>query len=649
MKKTILFLFALFSGAIPAAAQNQKNYKDVDSTLYTYYRWCNNHIRDSVVLLKADTLFRLAGEKNDLRMQAVALSLKADHYYYLNDLDSLKAWIPRVQEFARAHDQLVYYYFTWSRLILHYTKHAQYTMAQDELRRYLARAERDDYKPAIADAYKQLGHIYRTRALNREAMEYYRKAIDYIEQNDLNRFQLSKLYSELASVLTENGLYAEAEEAIEKGKECISLPEYIWTLKSREVILYAKTGRIREAKELFREIQQGHKGYLSDITMLELTQHIRKYAHEYRAAIAATDSLIAFSRRENQNESYYFNYYSDLSEFYSRTGDYKRAFDNLLRYTEIFKKKVSGDNERTLGEFATLLDVERLDREKAELQQQAQEERLRRIYILVTALCITLLLAGGFIFVLSRLNRRLAHAKRAAEESNRMKGVFIRTITHEINTPLNAIVGFAELAATAPDSDPERRSYLEIVQTNSTNLQKIVDDALYISDLESTEQSPRMAPVDINTCCRQCVAAASGYLHEGVTIHFLPGCDDLTVRTSQLYLTKALTELLQNAARFTPQGTITFDYAVTAEELAFRITDTGPGIPAGEHEHVFERFVKLDSFSQGMGLGLAVCRMLAHALRGTVTLDTAYTAGARFLLTIPLNPETRRGKSAAKK
>ena len=166
MKKALLLLMLFIR--IPSGHAQTETYKNVDSTLYAYYRWCNNNIRDSVVLLKADTLFRLAGEKNDIRMQAVALSFKADHYYFNNEPDSLKAWIPRVQAFARANDQPTYYFFTWSRLILYYTKHGQYTLAQYELERYMAQAEQDDYKPAIAEAYKQLGHIYRTRGLKEE-------------------------------------------------------------------------------------------------------------------------------------------------------------------------------------------------------------------------------------------------------------------------------------------------------------------------------------------------------------------------------------------------------------------------------------------------------------------------------------------------
>lgn len=160
----------------------------------------------------------LSGEKHDIRMQAVALSVKADHYYFNNDLDSLKAWIPRVQDFARKHNQLKYYYFTWSRLILYYTKQAQYTLAQYELEQYMSQAEKDNYKPATADAYKQLGHIYRTRGLKEASVEYYRKAIDFMIQNGLDKFQLSNLYSELATMLMGSATLSRSRRGDRKGE-----------------------------------------------------------------------------------------------------------------------------------------------------------------------------------------------------------------------------------------------------------------------------------------------------------------------------------------------------------------------------------------------------------------------------------------------
>lgn len=636
MKKGLFEILLLLACALPLHAQN--TYKEVDSTLYRYYRWCNNHIRDSVVLLTADTLFRLSVEKQDVRMQAVALSLKADHYYFTGQLDSLKAWIPRVQAFSRSHDQLTYYYFTWSRLVLYYTKRSQYTLAQYELQRYLEQAEKDNYKPATAEAYKQLAHIYRTRGIRRSAAEYYRKAIDFIIENDLNNFSLPNLYSELASMYIEMGELDKASEAIERGKASITLPEYIWSLKIKEVQLLSMQGKVRQAKALMREIRQGHHGYVDPVTLLEAQLSIQVHADEYDEALTTLDSLSQLYRTAKSGAYTLDISYLKYADLYRKMGNYKKACGSLMLYIDQYRRKVSDDNERTLGEFATLLDVNRLDREKAEAQQQAQEERLRRTRSVVTALAVILLLAGLSIAALTRMNRHLTRARRAAEQSDRMKGVFIRNITHEINTPLNAIVGFSELAASRTEDEQERRSYISIIQENSNLLQKIVDDVLYISDLEATDTPPALAPTDIPDCCRQNIRKVRDENPDGPEIRFQPATVSCTALTSRLLLSKALVELLRNAVRFAPHGPVTlaFEADEAAGRLTFTVTDSGSGVPAAEADRIFDRFVKLDPFTQGMGLGLSVCRMIARALSGEVRLDTSYAGeGARFVFTVP--------------
>ena len=624
---------------IPSGHAQTETYKNVDSTLYAYYRWCNNNIRDSVVLLKADTLFRLAGEKNDIRMQAVALSFKADHYYFNNELDSLKAWIPRVQAFARANEQPTYYFFTWSRLILYYTKHGQYTLAQYELERYMAQAEQDDYKPAIAEAYKQLGHIYRTRGLKETAADYYRKAIGFIEENNLNKFSLPILYSELATVLIDTGRYEEAAEELEKGKARLTLPEYIWPLKLKQVILYSRTGRSAEARTLFDQIRQGHDGYLTTASLTEAQLAINLAEHEFGRALTTLDKLIGLFKETGHSETYFYELFQTRAETYAETGNYEAAYKSQKHYLDLYRKKVGDDNERNLGEFATLLDVSRLDVEKAELQRQTQEVRLHRTQLGIAALSVILLLTVLFLLFTARMNRRLAHAKRAAEASSRMKGVFIRNITHEINTPLNAIVGFAELASTAPENDPERDAYIDIIRENSGFLQKLVDDVLYIADLESSDTPPVSAQADINACCRECIRGLSKHGMAETAIRFLPEREKFTAGTSCVLLTKALTELLRNAVRFTGQdGTVSLSYAVAQDgrSVTFAVEDSGPGVPEGEQEHIFDRFVKIDPYGQGLGLGLSVCRLIARTLGGDVRLDTRHAPGARFLLTIPV-------------
>lgn len=641
MKKTVI-LILLLAGAcsLRAPAQTQNDYRDVDSTLLYYYRRCNRIIRDTVLALPtADTLFRLAGEQKNTRMQAVALCLKADHYYFTNRIDSLKAWIPRVQAFTRSHNELTHYYFVWQRLVLHYIHHAQYALAQYELEHYLAQAEKDDYKPAIAEAYKQMAHIYRAKLFSAPAAEYYQKAIDYIEANDLERFQLSYLYTSLANVYLGVEQYEKAREAIEKGIRSIPLPEYIWPLRLLQFQYYVRTDSLDKARTLYREIEQGNNGKLKPDQLLSAQLLLQSKLKNYTKVLNLTDELLRIYESQKYPQTAYNNLYSKRAWAYFNLGNYERACREQMLFDSLYMEKSAKENESSLSEFATLLDVNRLDRENAELQQRAQEERLSRNRSIIIGLVLVLALATAFIAVLTRMNRRLARAKRAAEDASRMKGIFIRNITHEINTPLNAIIGFSELAATAPADDPERGAYLDIVQENSGYLQKLVDDVLYISDIESTQTPPALAQTDIGRCCRECIAKIQSACPEGGPEITLRGEEGIpaTVCTSRLLVSKVIQELLLNATRFAPGSPVVLAWEIAGRTLTLTVTDTGPGVPEAEAERIFERFVKLDLFSQGLGLGLSVCRLIAQTLGGTIRLDSSYRKGARFVFTVPVS------------
>ena len=640
MKNALLLLAILFATASPAAAQSAAD--GLDSTLVAYYRWCNRHKQDPEMLLKADTMFRLAGERQNRRMQAVALCLKTDYYYFTDNLDSLKRWVARTQQFTRQYDQLTHYYFIWTRLISHYTKFSRYTLAQYELERFRDQAIQDDYKPAVAEAYKQLGHIYRTKSLYDAAIDSYLKGIEVAEQNDLKDVDISYLYLQLGEMYTMLEEFGKAREALRMAEKAILLPEHIWRVRIAQARNLAMEGDYQRAGELVREIREGSMGYATESKIEEIELSIYKGTHQFQKALELVNRQMAsYQKTDSINSTHYF-YIPMLATRASllfETGNYKAAAEDLSQLMALSQTKYENDNRETLNEFATLFDVERLDREKVEARQQAQAERLRRARVLEAGLGIILLLATAFIIILTRLNRRLARAKLAAEEGNRMKGIFIRNITHEINTPLNAIVGFAELASTAPDDDPERGSYISIIRENSGYLQKLIDDVLYIADIESSEEAPSRAEVNVDTCCRNCIGALSKHAPLPTEIRFVPGGKTPRIRTSCLLLSKALTELLRNAVRFTdPEKGVTLSYTLSGDRrrITFAVEDAGPGIPAAEREHIFERFVKLDSFSQGMGLGLAVSRLIARTLGGDVRLDEDFTQGARFLLTIPV-------------
>lgn len=637
MKKALLLLTLLLL-VRPDAGRAQP--PEVDSTLLGYYTWCNRHRTDPDMPLKADTLFRLSGEKGNKRMQSVALCLHADYYYYTNDLDSLKLWVARTQQFTRANAQLTHYYFVWTRLILYYTKYAKYTLALYELGRYQKEALRDDYKPAIAEAYKQMGHIYRTQGSYDLAQENYRKAIDLAEENRLEDVDLAYLYLQLAEIYTIQNLFDRADEALDKGERAVARPSQKWPLKLARANLLAQRGALDGARRLMDEIRNEGRDYVAGQKIVEIDQIIAYQSGDYPKALALINGQLRhYGSEQSQNETHYI--YTPLlltrAGIYAKMGNFRAATDDLMQYTALWRQKVEGESREMLNEFATLLDVERLDREKVEAQREAQSERLRRNNILILALASVLALAGVFIAVQTRTNRRLARAKRAAEESDRMKGIFIRNITHEINTPLNAIVGFAELAAaTPPPSEEERSSYIDIIQENSGFLQKLVDDVLYISDIESTATPPALIEVDVDACCRYSLETAADRTQDPTRLHYEAGELPCRLRTSRQYVAKVLDELLRNALHHAPEGPVTLSYATDAGGgVRFAVTDAGPGIPAEERERIFQRFVKLDPFSQGMGLGLNVCRLIARSLGGDVEIDSSYTAGARFVFTLP--------------
>lgn len=641
MKNALLLLAILAAFVSPSAAQTAAD--GLDTTLVAYYRWCTRHKQDPQMPLKADTMFQLAGEQQNRRMQAVAMCLKTDYYYYTNNFDSMKVWVARTQQFTREHNQLTHYYFVWTRLISYYSKYSKYTLAQYELERYRDQAVRDDYQPAIANAYIQLGHIYRTKTLFAAAIESYLKGIEVAEQNNLKDVDRSYLYLQIGELYSLQRKFDLADEVFRKAEKCILLPEHIWRVKIAEANRYALDGQYSRARELLREIRRESNGFALEAKVEEIELTIYRGTGELGKALAIVDKQLAsYGNDVDSITSTHYFYIPMLAARASinyELGNYKASADALSQQVILAQKKYVSDNQEMLNEFATLFDVERLDREKVEAQQQAQAERLRRARVFEIGMIIILLLATLFIVILTRLNRRLAHAKRAAEEANRMKGIFIRNITHEINTPLNAIVGFAELASTAPDDDPERDSYIGIIRENSGYLQKLVDDVLYIADLESSETPPAREEVEINDCCRDCIRKLSEHETKTPEIRFLPARNSCKTRTSGMLLGKALTELLRNAVRFTPpEGTVTLAYETDPDKrtITFTVEDTGPGIPEGEHEHIFERFVKLDTFYQGLGLGLPVSRLIARTLGGDVRLDTSCTRGARFRMTLPV-------------
>lgn len=233
----------------------------------------------------------------------------------------------------------------------------------------------------------------------------------------------------------------------------------------------------------------------------------------------------------------------------------------------------------------------------------------------------------------------LREAKDRAEESSRLKSAFLANMSHEIRTPLNAIVGFSDVLSAGGASEEEQRGYFEIIRTNSDLLLRLINDILDVSRLEADRVILSLESCNVVQICQQVVASVAQARRS--TNQFLFECEREVVemRTDVQRLQQVVINLLSNADKFTKEGTITLKLELdTARNVAvFSVTDTGCGIPLDKQKRVFERFEKLNEYVQGTGLGLSICKLTVEKWGGEIWIDPAYTNGARFMFTHPMN------------
>lgn len=233
----------------------------------------------------------------------------------------------------------------------------------------------------------------------------------------------------------------------------------------------------------------------------------------------------------------------------------------------------------------------------------------------------------------------LREAKDRAEESSRLKSAFLANMSHEIRTPLIAIVGFSDVLSAGGASEEEQRGYFEIIRTNSDLLLRLINDILDVSRLEADRVILSLESCNVVQICQQVVASVAQARRS--TNQFLFECEREVVemRTDVQRLQQVVINLLSNADKFTKEGTITLKLEPdTAGNVAvFSVTDTGCGIPLDKQKRVFERFEKLNEYVQGTGLGLSICKLTVEKWGGEIWIDPAYTNGARFMFTHPMN------------
>ena len=239
-----------------------------------------------------------------------------------------------------------------------------------------------------------------------------------------------------------------------------------------------------------------------------------------------------------------------------------------------------------------------------------------------------------------KIEEELRIAKEKAENLDRLKSAFLANMSHEIRTPLNSIVGFASLLAESEDKE-EREEYLAIMQENSELLLQLISDILDLSKIEAGTLDFNMGYLNVKDLCEDIVRYYDIKEDKEVPVVLAPGLPDYRIYSDKKRLMQVIINFINNALKFTHEGQVLLDYHFEENDnqIEFSVTDTGIGIAPEKAGKVFDRFVKLNTFSKGTGLGLSICRSIVDHLKGSIGVESELGVGSRFWFTHPYEVE----------
>lgn len=392
----------------------------------------------------------------------------------------------------------------------------------------------------------------------------------------------------------------------------------------------------------------------------------------YLMAKKRYDEALPIIKRQLDNPSnryITFRLLKEMREAAKAVGDkeaYAEASSKYCDYLEELVLRKSGERYR---ELQIIYDVTGLRSQNTRLLSEKQEAEIsaqRSVIIIVSiasGLLLILLVAMGILYLrsrrltidlteanshlvnerdnLARLQKDLIEARDKAKSADRKKTEFINNMSHEVNTPLNAIAEYSQFIVDC--MEPEKRKYLDryakVIALNTELVTTIVNEVLDVATIENAGMHIDVQPVSARAICDVAIKSTASHLQPGVTMALdVPDDYDVTLNTDAVRLGQILFNLLNNAAKFTADGSITLSFGADRAKstVTFTVTDTGCGIPDGQEEHIFSRFEQLDKSIQGCGLGLYICRLLATLLGGVINVDTSYRKGARLVLTLPV-------------
>lgn len=633
MKKQLLGVLVLLL-AIPFTAAAQKNNPlDIDPASYTFY-------------IKAEALVGKEGFEtaNRLLLDAAVRSgdRKAQTLHYVealkdlcvrtasaeNDVKVLEAQ-QKVKDVAREWDFPQYYYYSFQLVQRYYLDNGQQYRTMELMREMQETALREGnaYGMWIADRY--LASMYIDQNDYVSAKPHLLQAISlYHDTQDqtIREQSPTRLYCDLADTypIGSDSVHVNVRKAMDGAKEHMDTLRFRYYL-ARLAALDGKKDEYQRLRDLCMEDSQ--------------LQVMRQNAPLYFSLIDAVFDGSILEREEEIVNLSRIREMKVIANLCENQGYKDFAFALEKSLVGRLETAISSNNQSHLNELDVTMGKAALN---ADLRQK--EEQMNRITHLILLSLIFIL--GGIVLFSFKHVRDLKKANEKVRLADAAKTRFVQNMSHEVRTPLNAIVGFSQLLAL-PDGtlDPqEKEEFSGHIVNNTKMLTMLLDDILNASAMDSGNYRISYEEGEKDFMAEAAISSAEHRLQSGVTMTYQPSeAEHFSFTTDPRRVQQILINLLTNACKHTSKGSIVLTSSLSERPgyLTYAVTDTGPGIPPEDAERIFERFTKLNDFVQGTGLGLSICRDIAGRMGADVFLDTAYSGGgARFVFQVPLEKPT---------
>ena len=512
----------------------------------------------------------------------------------------------------------------------------------------------------IAEAEKNFTHAYNTlKRLASQTNNY-----DHIYSWARVSYNIMDAYTSTENFEQAEKWVVAAEEAINRMVNSPKCPkrtadEYMGSLNTHKAIVLVKTGQRQEAEKIYEEFLKSDHSKTS-IGLFDNSEYLQNAERwEDMADLVPKLDSLGTSWRMPKSMYYLKTYLVPFFVAYQKSGRKEQALQTAQRIVDAVDSIDEYERKHNAAELAIIYETQE---KEAKIAEQSATVNTQRVVIALIVLLSLVIFNTIFSFhrnraakrleamnqELKQKNEELTIANARAEESSQMKTNFIRQISHEIRTPLNILNGFTQVI-TSKDADgldaKEKTDIQQRITENTNRITELVNKILELSDASSQSFIDRTD--DITALQIASEAVSDSCICNASHIQFSLINDEaghMLLHTNRQYAVRALAMLLDNAQKFTKEGEVRLSFRQQPSFLEFIVEDTGIGVPADKAETIFEEFVQLDDYYDGMGIGLTIARSIIHRLGGTIALDTTYTDGSRFIMTLPIKNDRYQGE-----